>query len=297
MASSCKMDSCHCFPQNLLYLSQRLDQICYQIEAGSLTEQATKEKTAAFKAFGKLLSCFQLETTTPAMRGSFVHLNDKFYRVGQRIPSSSQSVQMTLSHSCEKAEDYLDLLLLTNRLEEIEWSLEDQLKDHPVSEQFLNQIKLETLDCHKEYLWTIYRKMQIWQPQQQRDQDFFNANLHFLEKYERIKTKILFIDQTEPRALQERVIALGAHLSEPIWAKIKKIQSVWLEMDENFKMRSQTKNAVKNEHLHHLAKEMVQNGFRVSSLGMDTPYQAVASAYIAEYPYLKPVFLQLMNHL
>jgi hypothetical protein len=297
MASSCKMDSCHCFPQNLLYLSQRLDQICYQIEAGSLTEQAAKEKSAAFKAFGKLLSYFQLETATPAMAGSFVHLNDKFYRVGQRIPPSSQPLQMTLPHNCEKAEDYLSLLLLTNCLEEIEWSLEDQLRDHPVSEAFVNQIKLDTFGCHIDYLWTTHKKMQIWQPSQQRDEDFFNANFHFLEKYDRIKTKILLVDETEPRALQERAVALGTHLSEPILAKIKKIQAVWLEMDQNFKMKGQTKNAVKNEHLHHLAKEVVQDGFQVSPLGMDTPYYAVASAYIAEYPCLKPAFLQLMNYL
>jgi hypothetical protein len=292
MASSCQLGSCHGFPQGLLYLSQKLDQIA---EASPTNlEKVAKEKSAAFKVFSELLSLFQLESVSPAMRRSFIHLNDKFYRLNQRIPSSSQPLPISLPHCCEKTEDYLALLLLTNRLEEIEWSLEDQLADHPISEAFFKQIKLASFECHSEYLLTVYEKMQVLGG---RDQDFVNANLHFLEKYDRLKTKILFTNPIEIGVVQ------GAHLSEPTQAKIRKMQSLWLEMDQNFTMTGQTKNAVKNVQLYDLAKGVMpllqENGFHSlpPPLDIDIPYHVAASAYIEQCPFLKPVFLQLMNHL
>lgn len=78
-------------------------------------------------------------------------------------------------------------------LDQLEWALDDQLKDHPVSTQFLEKIDQTALACNQEYLKTIYPKIPPGS-----DRGLFCANLHFLQKYEHLTFRILALAPVEP---------------------------------------------------------------------------------------------------
>ncbi len=87
-------------------------------------------------------------------------------------------------------------------------------------------------------------------------------------------------------------------------AKVKtlQVQAAWFQYDSQQLMISKVTNDVKKESLHSLAEEIVplfmdDVVFEKLLSEREESYHVLASAYVAKYPCLRPVFLQLMNGL
>lgn len=298
-------------PQQLFCIFHTLDQIeqhwsdSYPVELRKISLQ----KQRAFEAFGKILSLPQIKDPSlpkdfsKEMREYLVHLHDKFYRLNRMIPfpvpkaseTSLPEVAPILGDERFSEQNYRDLLTFASRLDKLRWSSEDQLRDHPISEGFFAKIKWDTFQCYDQYLLAVCSKIQFI-----KKEISFDANLYALEKYERIKIRILLLSSSEV----QKELEIGYAGEVPlVQAVARQTQLAWLKMDMNLEMTGETKDAIKRENLHSLVSRVVPllsgNALPVSRLSLEAgaSYHALASAYMNQHPCLRPVFLQLMNYL
>lgn len=83
------------------------------------------------------------------------------------------------------------ILSFSRQLDQIQWNLDDQLADHPISTEFLSEIKQRVWVCFSQYLAVVYPNIQL-------GKRIFEDNLHFLEKHERLTVKIMQLVPVEP---------------------------------------------------------------------------------------------------
>ncbi len=101
------------------------------------------------------------------------------------------------------------IYVLCKQLDELEWALDDQLKDHPVSDRFLTETKQKAWDCNFEYLKTVYPQISPGS-----NQKLYNANLHFLQKYERLTFRIIALTPVEPIVSHQQFVE-KSHFKPP----------------------------------------------------------------------------------
>ena len=189
----------HVGHSSLLVISQNLDHVEWMIQdacsSGTIDQDFIAGLTLDRDTCSIFFKFFPASVYTAP--GDEDYIRSKFYRLNEKIallpvmlassnedtaetetlPSKTEPPASLLPDPCFVVQQ--EILSSSRQLDQIQWALEDQLRDHPVSTETLAETNEKLRQCFTKYLIDVLPKIQLGA-----DQNLTQANLHFLEKYQ-----------------------------------------------------------------------------------------------------------------
>lgn len=112
-----------------------------------------------------------------------------------------------MTGSVQRDDIQQQILGYSRQLDQIQWRLDDQIRDHPISTEFVSETKYAIWKCYSKYLKRVHPNIQLGA-----DKDLFHRNLHFLEKHERLTFRIMRLVPVEPIIVHQQFIERSQYI-------------------------------------------------------------------------------------